>query len=70
MAQKSEADIERFNEERVQWHPEPGSGSEKYYTDLRAKIAPGREEIVTWFDLLDLDEKRPIQNPTKLKQPR
>ena len=70
LAKKSEADIERFNEERYQWHPDPGSDSEKYFNDLRAQVAPGRDEIVTWFDLLDLDEKRPVPNATKLKQPR
>lgn len=70
LANKTDADIERFNEERYQWHPDPGSESEKYFNDLRAQLAPGRDEIVTWFDLLDLDEKRPVPNATKLKQPR
>jgi hypothetical protein len=70
LANKTEADIEHFNEQRYQWHPDPGSESEKYFNDLRAQLAPGRDEIVTWFDLLDLDEKRPVANATRLKQPR
>jgi hypothetical protein len=35
----------------------PGDiGSREYFTGLHAKIAPQREDIVTWFDLLDLDD--------------
>ena len=69
MKNKTEADVERFNDDRSQWHPDPGSDSEKYFAEMREKLAPGRD-IVTWFDLLDLDEKRPVDNPTKLKQRR
>lgn len=68
LAKKTEAEIERFNEDRFQWHPDPGSDSDKYYKELRAQVAPGRDDIVSWFDLLDLDEKRPVENPTKLTQ--
>jgi hypothetical protein len=69
MSKKSQADIERFNDDRAEWHPEPGSRSEEYFKNLRKKVAPGHDDVVTWFDLLDLDEKRPVQAPTKLKQP-
>jgi uncharacterized protein DUF5069 len=67
---KTDADLARFNDERMQWHPEPGSESEQYYRTMRAKIAPGRDDVVTWFDLLDLDEQRPVENPTQIKQAR
>lgn len=70
LSKKTEADIQAFNDDRMQWHPEPGSHSEEYYLGLRSKVAPGRDDIVTWFDILDLDEKRPVQNATKLKQAR
>ena len=30
--------------------------SRAYFNDLHAKAAPKREDIVTWFDLLDLDD--------------
>jgi hypothetical protein len=30
--------------------------SRPYFNELHAKAAPGREDIVTWFDLLDLDD--------------
>ncbi|PZR58585.1 MAG: DUF5069 domain-containing protein [Candidatus Meridianibacter frigidus] len=66
LSKKSPADIEAFNAERMRWHPEPGTGSEKYFKDLRDKVAPGRSEIVTWFDLLDLDEGRTVPQATKL----
>lgn len=66
LAKKSAAEIETFNSERMRWHPDPGSHSEPYFIQLRDRIAPGRSDIVTWFDLLDLDERRPVPQPTKL----
>lgn len=30
--------------------------SRAYFNDLHSKTAPKREDIVTWFDLLDLDD--------------
>jgi Domain of unknown function (DUF5069) len=66
LAGKSAADIEKFNDARTHWHPDPGSHSEHYFVDLRDKIAPGRPEVVTWFDLLDLDEGRPVPVATSL----
>lgn len=66
LAGKSEADIEKFNHSRMHWHPDPGSHSEHYFKDLRSKVAPDRPEIVTWFDLLDVDEGRQVPNPTSL----
>lgn len=66
LAGKSERDIEEFNESRRRWHPEPGSHSEHFFKDLRSQIAPGRDDIVTWFDLLDIDEGRPVEHATSL----
>jgi hypothetical protein len=35
----------------------PGDvGSREYFHGLHTKVAPQREDIVTWFDLLDLDD--------------
>jgi hypothetical protein len=39
-------------EQRAPADPE----SREYFNGLHAKIAPKREDIVTWFDLLDLDD--------------
>lgn len=63
---KSQADIDAFNDARMHWHPDAGSHSAEYFNNLREQIAPGRPEIVTWFDLLDLDEKRPVAHATSL----
>lgn len=30
--------------------------SRKFFNEVHAKLAPKREDIVTWFDLLDLDD--------------
>jgi Domain of unknown function (DUF5069) len=66
LSRKTPAQIEAFNDDRRQWHPDPGSDSEKYFNGLRNEIAPNRPEIATWFDLLDLDEKRPVPVATSL----
>jgi len=67
LGKKTQAEIDAFNAERMRWHPEPGSHGEEYFVDLRNKIAPGREDVVTWFDLLDLDEHRPVSQATTLQ---
>ena len=66
LSKKSREDIEKYNTERLRWHPEPGSPSAQYFENLREQVAPGRKDIVTWFDLLDLDEGRPVLTPTSL----
>ncbi|MDQ6826953.1 MAG: DUF5069 domain-containing protein [Candidatus Eremiobacteraeota bacterium] len=65
LSEKSPDQIERFNNDRMHWHPEDGE-HKAFFDQMREQIAPGRPEIVTWFDLLDLDEKRPVLNPTQL----
>jgi hypothetical protein len=67
LGKKTQAEIDAFNADRMSWHPDPGSHSEEYFVNLRNQIAPGRNDIVTWFDLLDLDEKRPVPQPTALQ---
>lgn len=66
LANKSSKEIEEFNERRMQWHPDPGSHSEEYFQNLRKKIAPERPEIVTWFDILDIDEGRQVPVATRV----
>ena len=58
LRKKTPADIERFNEERMRWHPDPAH--QGHYDDLRKSVAPERDDVSTWFDLLDLDEHRPV----------
>ena len=66
LAKKTQAEIEEFNAARTRWHPEPNSHSAEYFKNLRSKIAPDRPDVVTWFDLLDLDEGRPVGVATSL----
>jgi hypothetical protein len=30
--------------------------SREFFTEYQKKVAPAREDVVTWFDLLDLDD--------------
>ena len=57
---KSPAEIAHFNEDYLKLSPDKGSDSEKYFLDLRTKLAPDRTDITTWPDLLDLDEGREV----------
>ena len=66
LSKKSREEIEKFNDARMHWHSEPGTPSAQYFEHLREQVAPGRKDIVTWFDLLDLDEGRPVPTPTSL----
>jgi hypothetical protein len=59
ISKKTPQEIAAFNEERENWRPEPGPHLE-YFEKMRSQIAPDRPEIKTWFDLLDLEEKRPV----------
>src|SRR5476649_653595 len=53
---KTPAEITSFNADYLKLSPDKGSDSEKYFLDLRAKVAPDRTDVTTWPDLLDLDE--------------
>ena len=66
LSKKSPQEIERFNDDRMHWHAEPGSHSHEFFQNLREQVAPGRSDIATWFDVLDLDEGRPVPHPTSV----
>src|ERR1700737_1049172 len=53
---KTQVEIERFNRETL-GHKPTGESLTAFNT-LRAKVAPDRTDVVTWPDLLDLDEGR------------
>ncbi len=59
----SEAEIERWNRDWTEHRPE-GRSLEAFLT-MRSQIAPQRTDVMTWPDLLDLDEKRevPVRTP-------
>ena len=60
VTRKSGEEIRRFNEAFLGHAPERGSDGEKYFVELRDSIDPTRSDIVTWPDLLDLDEHREV----------
>jgi hypothetical protein len=66
IGRKSQAEIEKFNREWLEHGPEPGSEAEKYFLELRNKVAPDRTDVTAWADLLDLDEKRPVPHRTRV----
>lgn len=55
---KSPQEIEQFN--RAWLETEPTGKSLEYFTELRSQVAPDRNDVTTWADLLDLDEKRTV----------
>jgi hypothetical protein len=59
-AKKTSQEIAAFNANREDWRPDPGSQGAEYFENLREQVAPGRTDVKTWFDVLDLDEKRPV----------
>lgn len=55
---KTAQEIDTFNTEFAQDTPEPGGEGEKFYRSERQRL--GRNDITTWFELLDVDEGRPV----------
>ena len=64
VSKKTSAEIDRFNAEFLADAPAPGSDSEQRFMKLRNKIDPSRTDIVTWVELLDLEEGR-IPKPVR-----
>lgn len=63
VAAKSAEDIARWNREWLDRQPE--GESLEFFRKLRSQIAPERTDVVSWPDLLDLDERRevPLRTP-------
>lgn len=59
VAKKSAEEIEQWNQEWLSHKPD-GEEALGYFTNLRDSIDPSRTDIVTWADVLDLDEKREV----------
>ena len=55
---KSSHEIETWNREWVSRKPQ--GESLEYFTQLRDKVAPGRTDVSTWTDLLDVEEGRKV----------
>jgi hypothetical protein len=58
LTKKTPADISKFNEEFLADAPTPNSESEARFLQLRNKLDPSRTDVVTWPDILDLEEGR------------
>jgi hypothetical protein len=56
LARKTFAEIAAFNNERRSWAPEPGTQSASYFYEMRRRIAPHRENLHTWFELIEYEE--------------
>ena len=56
LAKRSPESLAAFNESRKKWAPD--EHSQPYFDKLRDEVAPGRDDVKTWFALLDLDEGR------------
>jgi len=56
LAGKTPEDLAAFNDARRAWGPD--EHSRPYFDALHAKVAAGRADVTTWFELLDLDEGR------------
>ena len=55
---KGQSAIDGFNQETLTH--KPTGESLKHFEELRAKIAPSRTDVLSWPDLLDLDEGRMV----------
>jgi len=58
VSRKDPRNIEAFNKKFLS--TVPTGESLKHFEELRSKIAPSRTDVVTWPDLLDLEEGRPV----------
>jgi len=54
--QRTQAEISQFNYNISHQGPE-GEEPENIFNTVRERVAPGRIDITTWFDLLDLDDE-------------
>lgn len=63
LARRTPAELAAFNEARRTWGPD--EHSRPYFDALHAKVAAGRPDVTTWFELLDLDEGRGLAKTTR-----
>lgn len=57
---KDAAEVERWNHDFIHYVPRAGSDSARRLRELRERLAPERTDIVTWADVIDLDEGRAV----------
>lgn len=57
---KGPAAIEAWNASFIGYVPKEGSDSRRRLVELRDRLAPGRDDILTWADVLDLEDGREV----------
>ena len=62
VAAKSAEEIARWNRDWLDRQPQ--GESLEFFVNLRSQVAPDRTDVMTWTDLLDLDEKRDVPRRT------
>lgn len=50
-------EVQKFNEDMKARAPATEE-QKAYFLEAREKVAPGRTDVTTWFDLIEADEKR------------
>lgn len=60
LAGKSPAAVEAHNSGLLNSAPAPGSEGAQWFEQSREAAAPGRTDITTWADLLDVEEGREV----------
>lgn len=62
LSKKTSTQIREWNDSWPKHGPDKGSESEKFFLELRDRLAPTRIDVTAWADLLDLDEGRTVPN--------
>jgi len=60
VARKTPAEVETWNAGFIGYVPKEGSDSRRRLVEMRDRLAPGREDVLTWADVLDLDDGREV----------
>jgi len=56
---RSPGEVEKWNQELLDRKPQ-NDESLLYFQETRARVAPDRQDVSTWVDLLDLEERREV----------
>lgn len=60
VARKGPDAVDAWNTGFIGYVPKEGSDSRRRLVELRDRLAPGRDDIWTWADVLDLDDGRDV----------
>jgi hypothetical protein len=60
VGRKTPAEVEAWNASFIGYVPKEGSDSRRRLIEARDRLAPGRDDIRTWADVLDLEDGRSV----------